>query len=535
MKRFCFFCILVLCSCNGFLDKEPLTSISPSSFWNTEDDLRLALNGLYNAMNVSYTEDNRSDDTFSSVLNQISSGTNTPPNTDDVWTESYKWIRVTNDFLENYKKADVEEPIKNRYVGEARFFRAYYYYKLVRRFGDVLLIDKMLDMESEELYSKRTDKRTVWNFIIEDLKFAADNIPPKSELKDDVGRITQGAAYAMLARVSLYAGTFYKFHVGEGYEEFLQGAKEAALQVMNSKEYDLFKDYRNLFLMPGEDSNEHILSFRYSEDIGNMNPVPRNIVYDLDCEPTKHLADNFLCIDGLPIEKSKYKVEYLPLGQEFENRDPRMALTLWKPGDLYNGKPFIPSLYNQTKTGYMFKKYGIESAFTYSPEAVYVDNILIRYAEVLLIYAEAIFELNEQISDNDLDMSINLLRDRFTSPYKLPHLTNAFVQQYGLDMRTEIRRERRSELAGESFRYDDIIRWKTAEFELPKSILGIKFDTDAYPDIKPGEDIMLDENGFVLLQSKDSRVFDVNKNYLYPMPLRELSLNPNLGQNPGWE
>lgn len=539
MKSIKYLCVIIAlgtCTgCSDFLEREPLTALSPTTFWNTEDDLRLALNNLYENMNISYSTDNRSADTFAAAANDISSGTYTPPNTDDTWDNCYSYIRIANDFLENYERADVTDEIKNRYAGEARFFRAYYYYQLVTRFGGVPLITQTLDMDSPELQSARADKADVWALIFEDLEFAATHIPPKSQMTDDIGRITQGAAYAFWARAALYAGTHYKFHEGSNYENYLQMAVNAARAVMDSGEYSLYPDYRNLFLYAGIDCDEHILTYRYSEADGTFNPVPRYIIYDFDCEPTKYVADNFLCKDGLPIDKSAYPVEYLPAGQEFENRDPRMALTLWRPGDDYDSAPFLPSLFSQTRSGYMFKKYGVESAFTYEPTAVYVNNILIRYAEVLLTYAEALYELNDEISDADLDLSINLLRDRFNGdPNQLPHLTNAFVEQYGLSMRDEIRRERRSEMSGEARRYDDIIRWKIAETELPRAILGIQFDADAYPDVVAGEDVILDENGFIVVQSAASRTFDVEKDYLYPLPLRELSLNPNLEQNPGW-
>ncbi len=536
VKYLCAIITLGICSsCADFLDREPLDALSPSNFWNTEDDLRMGLNYLYENMNIDYSIDNRSADTFADAANEISSGTYTAPNEDDTWTNCYIYIRITNDFLENYENADVTDEVKNRYAGEARFFRAYYYYQLVTRFGGVPLITKTLDMDSPELMEGRADKADVWALIFEDLEFASTYIPLKSQMTDDVGRITKGAAYAFWARAALYAGTHYKFHEGSNYETYLQMAVNAAKEVMDSGEYSLYPDYRNLFLYAGIDCDEHILTYRYSESDGTFNPVPRKIIYDFDCEPTKYLADNFLCKDGLPIEKSAYTVDYLPVGQEFENRDPRMALTLWRPGDDYDGSPFLPSLFNQTRSGYMFKKYGIESAFTYDATAVYVNNILIRYAEVLLTYAEATYELNDGISDADLDLSINLLRDRFAGDSnQLPHLTNAFVEQYGLSMRDEIRRERRSEMSGEALRYDDIIRWKIAETELPRAILGIMFDSDAYSSLVAGVDVILDDDGFIVLQSATSRTFDVNKNYLYPIPLREISLNPNLEQNPGW-
>lgn len=529
---FCISGLFLTTSCSDFLDREPKTSLSPNTFWKTEDDLRLSLNILYNNMNRSYTLDNQSIDCFAAVGNHVSSGTLTPSNTDDTWTKSYKQIRIINDFLENYQKAEVSESVKNRYLGEALFFKAYFYFNLIKRFGDVPYITKTLGMESPELWEGRADKKIILDEILEDLIQAEEYVPLKSEIPNDVGRITKGAVQALASRIALYFGTYYKFHEGNNYKEYLTLARDISKRLIDSKEYQLYNDYRNLFLLPGEDSSEHILSFRYSDEAGTYNPRIRQVILDFIQEPTKHLADAFLCKDGLPIEKSKYTVEYLPLGKEFENRDPRMALTIWKPGDSFLGKPFVPSLFNQTRTGYMFKKYGDEGS--YNNQKSVIDEILIRYAEVLLNYAEACYELNDKISDEDLNISINVLRKRFEGdPNQLPDLTNTFIVENDLNMREEIRRERRVELASESFRYDDLIRWKIAEKELPQAILGAKFDKNAYPDVN-SNDLNLDENGFILVQSKESRTFDINKHYLFPLPLKDLSLNSNLVQNPGW-
>ena len=525
--------VVILCSCNDFLDREPKTNLSPGSFWKSEEDLRLAANVFYQNMNRSYTLDNQSADGFANVGNLVSSGTHAPGNTDGIWTTAYKQIRHANNFLENYEKAEVSEATKNRYAGEARFFRAYFYFNLVKRFGDVPYVLRTLDMDSEELMGPRVPKEQVIAGIIEDLEFAETHIPLKSKLPTDVGRLTKGAAQAMLARVALYIGTWNKFHGSGEYKSYLQIAKEASKRLIDSKEYSLYADYRNLFLLPGEDSNEHILSFRYSAEADTYNPRIRATIADLSHSPTKVLADAFLCKDGLPLEKSAYRVEYLPAGKEFENRDPRMALTIWKPGDPFLGKPFVPNLTSQTRTGYMFKKYGDEES--YSNMKSRIDEILIRYAEVLLTFAEASFELDDRISDEDLNLSVNALRNRFEGdPNRLPDLTNAFVAEHGLSMRDEIRRERRVELAAESFRYDDIIRWKTAETELPAAILCAKFDPELYPSTVPGKDVILDKNGFILVQNAESRTFDSSKDYLFPLPLREVSLNPNLKQNPNW-
>lgn len=526
--------LLAFTSCNDFLDREPKTTLSPASFWKTEIDLRLALNTLYQNMNRSYSLDNQSIDCFASTGNSVSAGTLSPGNTDDVWKTAYKEIRVANNFMENYQHANVSEAIKNRYAGEARFFRAYFYFNLIKRFGDVPYVLNTLDLSSPELMGKRESKKTILDGIIDDLEFAEQYIPLKSKMKSDVGRVTKGAVQAFLARVTLYYGTYYKFHGGVDYKVYLQKAKEVSRRLIDSKEYSLYKNYRDLFLMPGEDSDEHILSYRYSEEANSYNPRIRATIIDFAHEPTRHLADAFLCKDGLPIGKSIYKVDYLPMGKEFENRDPRMALTVWKPGDSFRGAPFVPNLSNQTRTGYMFKKYGDEDAFTSMNSSI--DEILIRYAEALITFAEATYELDEKISDAELDLSVNVLRKRFDgNPNELPRLTNAFVAQYGLDMREELRRERRVELCGESLRYDDLIRWKTAETELNQAIIGAKFDANVYTDMKPGKDINLNTEGFILVQNAASRSFDVAKNYLFPLPLREISLNPNLTQNSQWE
>ena len=141
--------VVILCSCNDFLDREPKTNLSPGSFWKSEEDLRLAANVFYQNMNRSYTLDNQSADGFANVGNLVSSGTHAPGNTDGIWTTAYKQIRHANNFLENYEKAEVSEATKNRYAGEARFFRAYFYFNLVKRFGDVPYVLRTLDMDSE--------------------------------------------------------------------------------------------------------------------------------------------------------------------------------------------------------------------------------------------------------------------------------------------------------------------------------------------------------------------------------------------------
>lgn len=260
------FALLVLSSCDDFLDREPKTTLSPGSFWKTENDLRLALNTLYQNMNRSFTLDNQSIDCFANTGNNVSSGTHNPENTDDVWTKAYTEIRIANNFLENYEKAEINDNLKKRYAGEARFFRAYFYFNLIKRFGNVPYILQTLELNSKELMGKREDKKVILDGILEDLKFAEENIPLKNQMTKDVGRITKGAAQALMGRIALYYGTYYKFHGGADHKVYLNLAKDVCKRLIDSKQYSLYKDYRNLFLTPGEDSNEHILSYRYSDE-----------------------------------------------------------------------------------------------------------------------------------------------------------------------------------------------------------------------------------------------------------------------------
>jgi len=521
--------------CEKVLDKIPEDQLSKGSFWESENDLILGVNNLYTGINHSWTVDNQSRDCYGGGPNTISSGTLEPGNSDGVWNSSYSYIRRANTFLENYQKAEVADSIKNRYVAEARFFRAFYYFRLVKRFGDVSLVLKTLDMESPELYGPRTKRSTVIDTIIADLQWAAKYLPLKNQLQPtEIGRITKGVDLAFLSRVALYEGTWTKYHNGEeSASDLLQVAKNAAQQVMQNHQYSLFPNFAKLFYEANEDNSEVILSYRFDQKASGPNSRVRTVLLDNGLDPTKALADAFLCIDGLPINLSPEFNGYTTMRSEFENRDPRMAITIWEPGSNYNGSSFVPDL-SVTHTGYWSKKYADPVGFKQA--YVYTDEILIRYAEVLLNYAEATFELNGSISDNDLNKSINLLRERVN----MPDLTNAFVNGNNpvhkkLNMLDMIRNERRTELAEEGFRYDDLIRWGIADTALPKAILGSRFHAASYPDIQPGVDIKLTTDSFIVVQAASARSFKDPKNYLFPIPLGQIALNPKLKQNKGWE
>jgi hypothetical protein len=256
--------------------------------------------------------------------------------------------------------------------------------------------------------------------------------------------------------------------------------------------------------------------------------------------PTKTLADLYLSKDGLPIDKSPLFQGYNTLQSEFQNRDPRMAMTFIVPGsDVFveGGiwQPTYPGFTgtNATQTGYMIRKFLDETIDATTFRGQY-DFKEFRFGEVLLILAEALYEKNGLISDLDLNRTINLLRDRVN----MPHLTNAYVTANSLNMLNEIRRERTVELAFEGFRRDDLRRWKTAETVLPQAIKGVKFVGTEYqtrfPNLQVGVDIQVDNNGFIIAEPSTSRQF-LPKHYLDALPLKEIQLSKGkLVQNTGW-
>ena len=528
------FIVLIAFGCNDVLDKVPLDSISADSFWRSEADLRLAVNELYSQLSRQTDMDIQTIDYFSGGSNPVSAGSHAIPNSDNNWNNRYTAIRRIHDILENINLVPEDQGVRDRYEAEARFFRGYFYFELVKRFGDVPLVTSTLDVNSEELYGPRTNREEVVDFIISDLQFSADKLPRRSGLESsDEGRITRGSALGFLSRVALYEGTREKYHSYGNANKHLQIAMDAALELINDPDdYALFSGFAEIFEKSNENNSEVMLSKFYKEGITGVSPRGRGLVVDANMHPTKYLADAFLCTDGLPIEHSPLFQGYGTIDSEFINRDPRMEGTIWKPGSDYDGAPLTPDL-SRARTGYWPKKPGDPLALVET--FIYTDDIYMRFAEVLLNFAEATFELNGSITDEELNISINKLRARAG----MPVLTNSFVDGANpagvkLNMLDEIRRERRIELAGESFRYDDLMRWKMAEYELPRAILGAQFQQSSYPDLTPGVDINVDENGFIVSEAIEGRQFEDPKHYLFPLPAEEISLNENLEQNPWW-
>lgn len=558
-------------SCLNF---DPEAQVSDALVWDKADNFELFANQFYGwtrDFRGSTTEtymngvadgphaDTRSDLVCASTVNAYSAGANSILATDPNYNGIYKKIYYTNLLLKNAasytNRDDIREP-----VGEAYFFRAYLHFELVQMFGDCIMLEEPLDMDSEKLYAKRDNRLDVINLCISDLKNAASLL---GETPSEDGRICRYTAYALLSRIALYEGTWQKYHYNntEAANKLLAEAVEAASKVMESRKYELFysdklggkESYRYLFLLENtkcnpaglqKAANKEYIFYRRHDEV--LNPIGYDITHATQNNAyyvTRKFAEMFRCQDGLPISISESFQGYLTANSEFENRDNRMNATLMKDGQPYwNNDGAWRTAWDDTDlqncltadrckdSGYLNYKWSTERQVADASEGY--DYPIIRYAEVLLNYAEAIYELNGKITDDQLDESLNLVRLR-SNPDMTP-LSNELVEAHaaeGMSMLEEIRTERTVELFMEGFRIDDLKRWKTAEDEMPEDLLGIQITGTWYETDWKNQTRPLNSDGCIILYS--NRVWE-EKHYLLPLPNDETQLNPALGQNPGW-
>ncbi len=537
---------LILVSCEDELNLSSKTNLSDNTFWLSEADFEKAANNFYDSMGDiwSYNDEN-SDFSYAQGTDPVSAGAFLPPENSDTWDDNYSTIRHTSVLIEKAEASEIASDVE-RYVAEAKWFRALAYFRLVETFGDVPLVTKSLDIASEELYGARTPRAQVIDFVLAELEAAASKLPKQSELgASEIGRITSGAAYALKAKVALFEGTWAKYHGGDKSSERLQMAIDAAKKVMDSGEYSMFvyssnpeHSYRYQAIREGNDSHEQIVARRYHTVDGPGHAIQHWIVHGGRFDVTRKLADMYLCTDGLPIDKSDLFQGRDLMTSEFQNRDPRMWNTFLIPGskmkrrddhDMKNN--YFPEFGNHQGL-YITYKYASEHVEGYPWGKNEFFYRLIRYAEVLLTYAEALYEKNGAITDAQLDESINVVRARVN----MPKLTNAHVTANGLNMLTEIRRERSVELALEGKRLSDLRRWKTAHIELPKPILGVKYTGTEFATKYPDIAVVLDADGNIVVDRPENRKWGSggDKLYLFPIPTKQILLNDKLEQNPGW-
>jgi len=531
--------VVFLASLSGCqdLDLAPTDKFTEANYWTSAEKASMVLNTAYGQLTSSgryFSNESLSDNMYegrgNSSEKMISSGQADASNSrfSEEWKNSYAGIKTCNVFLENVDKVpNMNETLRTRMKAEARFIRAWLYLQLTTWYGDVPLFEKDITLEESKSIS-RTPKAAILTFIYDELDEVEAVLPTNTEYAEaDRGRITKGAAIALKARAYLYQNDWAN----------VVAACEKLIGNTSNGTYALFSSYEGIFKPENEYNSEVILDYQYVpsvrvwEEMYDLAPLSVGARINSKA-PTQELVDDYIMMNGKAIKDANSGYDE---SNPYKNRDPRFAATIvyhgakWvrpdgtiqtiyiKPGSTpsdntySNVDEYIGAGSNSTSTGYYLRK-------NYDPTSEIgmksgLNLILIRYADVLLMYAEAMNELGK-MNEAVWNKTIRPLRERagFTDAPSLIYPTEG-------NMQTIIRRERRVELAMEGLRIFDIRRWKTAENVLNGYPHGAQF----------GEASI--DNGYIRLEK---RTFNPERDYLWAVPLSQKDLNPNLGQNPGY-
>lgn len=493
-------------SCSDDLDFKPRNELTLETFFASEGDALAAINGVYLYFNGNHTinkgvhwyfarragqmSDDANGDAASFTNGNLGAGDNI---VEGIWTDAYRTIRLSNIVIENIDRPDMDETLRDRIRAEATFFRAFSYYLLAFNYGDVPYIDKALTID--EVKVGKTPKATVIANILADLEAAATDLPI-SYGASDTGRITKGAALGLKAKVLLYN------------ENYTEAATEAK-RVIDLGVYNLFDDgvgtgYQTVHHQANENNEEVIFDFQFAIDggangeNGHFNQVwinPPGVSGGWGSyKATQALVDEFEDNTGLPI--TDVASVYDPLNP-FDNRDPRLDLAIAREGEVFTGAAGGTVVTNMDNTGYYQEK-RIQPDFNGGFGVRPFNIIYMRYAEILLTYAEAKIE-SGSIDQTVLD-AINDVRARGYGTVRsdvanYPEVTTNSQSE----LRAIVRRERRVELCFEGdMRLMDIRRWEIAPTVLNGPVMGV--------------------NGRTL----ETRVFEAPKHYVWPIPQKEI-------------
>ncbi|WP_319481354.1 RagB/SusD family nutrient uptake outer membrane protein [uncultured Draconibacterium sp.] len=613
-----FIAVLVMGGCESYLDQEPQDQLSETVYFQSAQQFENAANYFYTRLGFEDGDEasDLSNNFTPGETTDLARGGISTPTSDSDWDNNYTYLRAPNQLIEKAAEYEGDPSEIAASVGTAYFFRAWHHFKLLRKFGGVPIVTSSLDVSAEVLYAPRNSRYEVVYQILADLDEAIAKLPTANTVEQ--GMLSTEAAKAFKARICLYEGTWDKYVGTEtdgdgsskgagsakpsGYpsvNELLTEAKNLASQVMTSGAFELW-DHREdigddhlfyLFTLEDAGSNpagltkadnkEFIFQTVYDFTLGQ---IRQNISHSKPWGPTRKLMDMYLAADGLPVQHSAVFEGYDLMTSEFRNRDMRLTsfvkeplVKYWGHGSSTDGGGaqygvdfedsgvefdyrYVPQLGGPgggRGAGYEGRKFVTEYRLRETREESF-NYPLIRYAEVLLIYAEATCELNGGTIDNsDLDKSINLIRERSG----VAPLSNELIAPYSdLTMLGEIRRERAIELFGENFRFDDLKRWGIAADELNMDVClnyvdGTEFETAENPK-DPGS-LIYQEDGwsYGTIDSEQSSstyagiantkegalILDPTSlhtwsyaNYLSGIPTDEITLNPELKQNPGW-
>ncbi|MGP1477436.1 MAG: RagB/SusD family nutrient uptake outer membrane protein [Phocaeicola sp.] len=584
--------VLAFTSCN--LDENPKAQIGKGPIFGSENGLSMYANSFYGV----FTNPANSLTTWGDVTNTFYEGTNSYRRfyTNDYLPSnegSWYWgtLRNINYFLDNNTDTKVDEKVRNNYNGIARFFRAYFYFDKVCTYCDVPWIDHALDVDDELLKATRDPHAVIADHIYEDFEYAINNITAESDAT--ATRVTKMVAAAMQSRFCLWEGTFRKYHTEAGLtataDTWLQRAQQAAEIVIKSGDYSIYtaegdQSYRALFKAKDPINQEVMLATVFNSAEGLTNAETRRVnttTLGGPFAPIRQYMNLYLKLDGTPYTADgSYKTT--PFTEEWNNRDTRAKQSVRTPGfTRINGSTVIRTApdYACAKCGYQGYKFALDDETFDGVDAGENNKIELRYAEVLLNWAEAKAELGT-MTDADWASSIGVLRARggitgglSTKPTTIDsYLQETFFPSISDPTILEVRRERLLELTFEDFTFADIQRWKCGYLmEMPmEGVYVPKFDTlidmdlDGNPDVyfwtgteAPSPkiagvyyrqvqltpdadgnytcDTTVEADGHTLLfNANGQKIVWNDRMYFHPISQTDIILNPNLTQNPGY-
>lgn len=520
--------VSLISSCIG-LDTAPYDRETDLTFWSKDSLSALkALNTCYinlATMDEQLWSDCMTDNAYtkqpSAYTQSIGNGSySTADNyVKSVWDTKYAGIRACNEVLNNIGKLQHLNPgLRKRYIGEAKFIRAYHYYQLYTKFGAVPYFTNVLSVKESQQISRTPKEQVVNNVLAELNEIINDDDLPSSYGSDDKGRITKWAAMSLKAKVYLFDSNW-------------QRVKEITDTIIKQGGFKLFPSYSGLFEVANEGNCEVILDAQYRSVSRESNIMysflPPSMGGYSQLSPLQSLVDSYIMLNGKSIQDPASGYDE---NNPYVNRDPRLAATIMYTGNYYTLSDGTKKVINCQKgegqdgynvssdctaTGYYLKKWWDKTYRATLQSGL--NPILVRYADILLMNAEA----NMELGTFDATVWNNTIR-----PIRV---RAGFTENGALDfpssmtkdeLREVIRNERRCELAMEGLRREDIIRWKIADKVLNGWAHGFK----------TGETVGTD-NGYVRVEQ---RQFDANKHYLWPIPQYDRDLNKNLDQNPNW-
>jgi hypothetical protein len=595
MKHILYIAVIAMLTAVGCkkLDQEPEATATKSAVFGSERGMQLYTNSFYNNILPTAGDIVRADEMCDyaarTSIPEFLTANGYGPAQGSGW--SWDNLRNINYFIQNCSSSVLPDDIKNNYIGLARFFRAWFYFDKVKRFNKVPWYNKAMTIDDPDLYKPRDSRALVMDSVLEDLNFACNNITTSDPTRS---MITKYVAYAFKSRVCLFEGTFRKYHkdtlaagLGETAGKWLTESANAAKKVMDEGGFSLNTaggttgSYRALFTSKAPVATEIILSNISDVSLSVLNDANwywTSATYGARLSFSRYFVNTYLNIDGTPFtDNAGYKT--MPFVQEVQNRDRRLQQTI-RMGDYKrtNGasQEAAPPVFSYTYTGYQPIKWCLDDV-KYDGGTVNDNSICImRYAEVLLNYAEALAELGT-ISNADWTKTIGALRSRAgitgglaTLPTVAdPYLMTTYFPGITDPVLLEIRRERGIELAWEGFRFYDLVRWKRGELlkmpwngfyvpalDVPMDLNGDgKNDVYFYKTLPATIDKSItyinvnqylsgttvnpqrlsnDTYGEITWLNNVSRNFSSEKKYLYPIPQNDIDINPKLEQNPYW-